>query len=115
MSNNINDHDGLERVVRRGPRKGKRKSPSRRMRSSDLFRLVPKHYEVPTSSGLVTDSEGQAIHMNDPIGTVVKYLNKDLKVVSKQDVLKVEVDGTMIDRSYIEVPYNGTTVHFRRR
>ena len=115
MSSNTNYHDSLERVVRRGPRKGKRKTPSRRMKSSDLWRLVPKHYEVPTSSGIVTDSEGQAIHMNDPIGTVVDYLNKDLKVVSKQDVLQVEVGGRMVDRSYIEVPYKGTTVQFRRR
>ena len=115
MSANRYEHDGLERIVKRGPRKGKRKQTTRRMRSSDLFRLVPKHYQVPKQSGLVTDSNGQAIHMEDPMGTLVNYLNKDLKVASRQDVLQVEVSGRMVDRSYIEVPYEGIRVRFPRR
>lgn len=116
MSSQRYDQGDLDtRVSRRGPRKGKTKTTTRRMRISDLQKCIGTHYQVPSSSGNVTDVKGEEVYMGDPMGTAVTYLRDREGVASKQDVLKVEVDGKPRDRSYIEVPFAGTTVRFQRR
>lgn len=77
------------------------------MRASDLYKIVPQRFDVPTTPATITAIDGREVEMHDPMGTVVNYLNKVEQVKSRHELTR--------DRDYIQVPYEGTYVQFPRR
>jgi len=79
-----------------------------------IMGVVGDNYEVPKDSGKVKDGEGHEFYMRDPLSTVAAYLKKE-GINTRPKILYDNSGGSRLERSCLEVPYEGRVARFPRK